>query len=137
MKLDNKSKVALYIYQGPKDKVSYGYTTEEQIRELKNYCEQNDLQIVKEYIDIDENRENIDILIKDAENKRFDNVLVWKSKQLGRDVDEVIGIINTLCESNINFRSYRENLETETPMGRFTIQLMAAMIEYEKKYGVA
>ena len=68
----------------------------------------------------------------DAEQKKFDVVLVWKMNRLARKSLDLMNIVEKLNSKNIAFRSYTEKYETETSTGKLQFQLMAAIAEYER-----
>src|SRR5690606_19366686 len=68
----------------------------------------------------------------DAKEGKFDEVLVWKINRLARNSVDLQQIIDTLQKHNVKFRSFTENFETETPMGRFALQMMGAVGELER-----
>jgi site-specific DNA recombinase len=94
--------------------------------------------VVKEYVDKGisgksmDGRLQLQQLLKDAENGEFDEVIVWKINRMARNQLDLLKIVDTLNKNNVTFRSYSENFETETPMGKFALQMMGAVGELER-----
>ena len=62
---------------------------------------------------------------------RPDDVLVvWKLDRLGRSLVEMMRTIDRLRQQNIKFQSLTEHFDSETPHGRFALQMHGAMAEY-------
>lgn len=62
---------------------------------------------------------------------RADDVLVvWKLDRLGRSLVEVMRTLDDLQQRKIHFQSMTEHFDSETPHGRFALQIHGAMAEY-------
>ncbi|MBG9326516.1 recombinase family protein [Corynebacterium belfantii] len=61
-----------------------------------------------------------------------DVVVVWRLDRLGRSVQHLIEIMADLQERGVEFKSLHEQIDTTTPMGRFTFHLFAALAEFER-----
>ncbi|MDQ0193568.1 DNA invertase Pin-like site-specific DNA recombinase [Paenibacillus wynnii] len=48
---------------------------------------------------------------------------------MARKSIDLLQIVDLLNKNNITFRSFSENFETETPIGRFALQMMGAVGE--------
>lgn len=68
-----------------------------------------------------------------AEAKSGDHIIVWKLDRLGRSLLHVVTTVNGFGERKINFSSLTETIDTTTPVGEFTFQIMAALAELERK----
>ena len=133
-----QKKVAIYARVSTTEQAEEGYSIDEQIRVLKGFCEKEGYVVYEEYIDRGISGKNISgrpavqKLLEDAENKKFDIVLVWKMNRLARKMVDLMNIVELLNQKNIAFRSYTEKYETETPTGKLQFQMMAAIAEYER-----
>jgi hypothetical protein len=56
--------------------------------------------------------------------------VVWKLDRLGRSLVEMMRTIDTLRRQNIKFQSITEHFDSDTPHGRFALQMHGAMAEY-------
>ena len=82
-------KVAIYIRVSTTSQVEEGYSIDEQKDKLKSYCQIKDWNVYKVYTDggfsgSNTERPALEKLIKDAKNKKFDTVLVYKLDRLSR-----------------------------------------------------
>ncbi len=71
-------------------------------------------------------------MLKDSEEKKFDIVITWKINRIARNTLELLQIVDLLEKNGIAFKSYFENFETETPMGKFSLQMMGVVGELER-----
>lgn len=138
MREQNVKKVAIYARVSTTEQAEEGYSIDEQVRVLNEYCTKEGYEVFDEYIDRGISGKNITSrpavqrLLVDAEYKAFDMVLVWKMNRLARKSLDLMSIVDKLNSKNIAFRSYTEKYETESPTGKLQFQMMAAIAEYER-----
>jgi site-specific DNA recombinase len=131
-------RVAIYARVSTEEQAEYGYSIDAQLDTLRNYCALYNKQIFGEYVDrgvsgkSTQGRYELHRLLKDAKDKQFDEVIVWKINRMARKNIDLLQIVDLLDKNNIAFRSFSENFETETPMGRFALQMMGAVGELER-----
>jgi len=70
--------------------------------------------------------------MSDARRGRFDVVLVWASDRLARSVKHFLEVLDELSRLNVEFISFRENLDTGGPLGRAFIVIISAIAELER-----
>lgn len=61
-----------------------------------------------------------------------DVLVVWKLDRLGRSLAHLLGIVNSLKEKRVGFRSLTESMDTTTPSGEFLFQVFGALAQYER-----
>lgn len=133
-----QKKVAIYTRVSTVEQAEEGYSIDEQLRVLREYCQVHGYEIYHEYADRGISGKNIKgrpglrQLLSDAANKQFDLVLVWKMNRLSRKLSDLTKIEELLKKHNIAFRSYKERYETETPSGKLQFHMMAAIAEFER-----
>ena len=131
-------KCAVYARVSTEEQAEHGYSIDAQLETLRDYCRKNNRVVVTEYVDrgisgkSTKGRLQLQRLLEDAAANKFDEVLVWKINRMARNTIDLLRIVETLNKINITFRSFSENFETETPQGRFTLQMMAAVGELER-----
>ncbi len=59
-----------------------------------------------------------------------DMLVVWKLDRLGRSLVEMMRTIDRLRADGVTFQSLTEDLDSESPQGRFFLQIHGAMAEY-------
>ena len=137
MKTTNK--VAIYVRVSTTSQVEEGYSIEEQKDKLEAYCKIKDWSVYKVYTDggfsgSNTNRPAIEQLIKDAQKKKFDTVLVYKLDRLSRSQKDTLYLIEEVFIKNgIEFLSLQENFDTSTPFGKAMIGLLAVFAQLERE----
>jgi len=109
---------------------------ETQIYDLREMAKLRGYEIVAEYTDqmsgAKSKRPGLDKLMADARRNRFDTVLVWAFDRMARSVRHFLEILDELNHLNIEFVSFRENIDTGGPLGRAMIVIVGAIAELEK-----
>jgi len=110
---------------------------EMQLRELREYAARRDWEITDEYTDHGvsgsrESRPELNRLIADAHQRKFDAVLVWKVDRFGRSLRHLVNALAELGALGVAFVSLRDNLDLSTPSGRLMFAVIGAMAEFER-----
>lgn len=110
---------------------------ESQVHDLRQLAEQRGLKIVEEYVDhgisgTRARRPGLDRMMTDARRHHFDIVLVWACDRMARSVRHFLEVLDELNHLNIEFVSYREQLDTGGPLGRAIVIIVAAIAELER-----
>lgn len=110
---------------------------ETQVHDLRSMAAQRQLQIVKEYVDhgisgTRARRPGLDEMMRDARRGRFDIVLVWACDRVARSVKHFLDVLDELNHLNIQFVSFRENIDTSGPLGRAIVVIVGAIAELER-----
>jgi DNA invertase Pin-like site-specific DNA recombinase len=71
-------------------------------------------------------------MLTDARHGHFDSVLVWACDRLARSTRHFLEVLDELNHLNIEFLSFRENLDTGGPLGRAVIVIIGAIAELER-----
>ncbi len=77
-------------------------------------------------------RPGLDALLRDAHQGKFDVVLVWAADRLARSVRHFLEVLDELNHLNIEFASFREQLDTGGPLGRAVVVIISAIAELER-----
>ena len=130
--------VAIYSRVSTYEQAEEGYSIDEQERLLTDWCKKRGYKIYKCYSDRGisgksiKGRPAMKELLKDAQEGKFNIVITWKISRIARDMLNLLEIIDILNRKGIAFRSYSEQFETETPMGKFSLHMMGAVAELER-----
>ncbi|PRY05607.1 recombinase family protein [Paraburkholderia sp. BL25I1N1] len=62
-----------------------------------------------------------------------DTLVVWRLDRLGRNLQDLIRIVNDLEQSGIKFKSVKESIDTAGPAGKLVFHLFAALAEFERE----
>ena len=114
-----------------------GQSPEMQLRELRDYAACREWQIAGEYTDHGvsgsrESRPELNRLMTDAHQRKFDAVLVWKVDRFGRSLRHLVNALAELGALGVAFVSLRDNLDLSTPSGRLMFAVIGAMAEFER-----
>lgn len=135
---DNIKKLAIYTRVSTIEQSEEGYSIDEQERLLRRWAEKNNYEVYNCYSDRGisgkaiKNRPALKDLLKDAEDKKFDMVIVWKINRISRKLIHVLEISDILEKNNIAFKSYSEAFDNSTPSGKMQFQMMALVGEFER-----
>lgn len=133
------NKVAIYVRVSTNIQAEEGYSIDEQIDKLKTYCGIKDWTVYEIYRDGGFSGGNIERpalerLIKDANNKKFDTVLVYKLDRLSRSQKDTLYLIEDVFSKNdISFLSLQENFDTSTAFGKAMIGLLSVFAQLERE----
>jgi DNA invertase Pin-like site-specific DNA recombinase len=109
---------------------------ETQLLDLQNMAAQRGYEVVQEYTDrisgAKARRPGLDELMRDARRGRFNVVLVWASDRIARSVRHFLEVLDELNRLNIEFVSFREQIDTGGPLGRAIVVIIGAIAELER-----
>jgi DNA invertase Pin-like site-specific DNA recombinase len=110
---------------------------ETQVHDLRLLAQQRGLEIVQEYVDhgvsgTRTRRPGLDQMLRDARHGRFDVVIVWACDRMARSVRHFLEVLDELNRLNIEFVSFREQLDTGGPLGRAVVIIVSAIAELER-----
>jgi DNA invertase Pin-like site-specific DNA recombinase len=109
---------------------------ETQLYDLRQMAQQRGYQIVEEYTDrisgAKAKRPGLDAMMSDGRRGRFDVVLVWASDRIARSVKHFLDVLDELNRLNIEFISFREQIDTGGPLGRAVVVIIGAIAELER-----
>ena len=131
-------KVAIYCRVSTTEQAEEGYSIGEQKKLLTYECEKNGNTVYKIYSDEGISGKNITArpalkeLLNDANEGKFDSVMVWKINRIGRNLKDVLDMVDLFDRNNITFKSATEPFDTTTPGGRMHFQMVALIGEFER-----
>jgi DNA invertase Pin-like site-specific DNA recombinase len=109
---------------------------ETQLYDLRQMAGQRGLEIVQEYADrisgAKARRPGLDQMMTDARRGRFDVVLVWASDRIARSVKHFLEVLDELGRLQVEYVSFRENIDTGGPLGRAIVIIIGAVAELER-----
>ena len=62
-----------------------------------------------------------------------DTLYVESISRLGRSTKDLLNIIDTLNDKNVTLISHKENIDTDTPTGKFMLTVFAALSQLERE----
>jgi DNA invertase Pin-like site-specific DNA recombinase len=109
---------------------------ETQLHDLKQMAAQRGYEIVAEYTDrlsgAKARRPGLGDLLRDARRGRFDVILVWASDRIARSTRHFLELLDEFNQLNIEFVSFREQIDTAGPLGRAIVIIIGAIAELER-----
>jgi DNA invertase Pin-like site-specific DNA recombinase len=128
-------KTAIYARVSTQDQ-----TCESQLRELREYAARRGWNIACEYVDTGwsgakASRPELDRLMRDAAQRKFDCVLVWKIDRFGRSVLHLNQQLAALSSYGVRFIATSQSLDTDqsNPTSRLLLQILASVAEFERE----
>ena len=124
--------VAIYCRVSTQDQ-----SMEVQRESCTNYCISKGwtYQVYEEIISgAKSTRPKLDIMLQDIRANKFKAVLVWKLDRLGRSTIHLIQLIEEFRNRGVDFISVTQGINTNDPMGRFFLTVMAGIAELEREF---
>ena len=110
-----------------------------QTRELRDCCQRRRWAIANEYVDTGwsgakASRPQLDRLMADARQGRFEAVLVSKLDRWGRSLINSLQSVQELASMGVRFIAVTQNIDTDesNPMSRFMLHIFGAFAEFER-----
>jgi DNA invertase Pin-like site-specific DNA recombinase len=109
---------------------------ETQLYDLRQLATARGLTIVSEYTDTisgaRSKRPGLDDMMNDVRRGRFDVVLVWACDRVARSTRHFLEVLDELNHLNVEFISFREQIDTGGPLGRAIVIIVGAIAELER-----
>ena len=109
---------------------------ETQLYDLRQLAQQRGYEIVEEYTDkisgAKAKRPGLDQLMADGGRGQFQVVIVWAFDRLARSVRHFLEVLDEFNHLQIEFVSFRENIDTGGPLGRAMVVIVSAIAELER-----
>ena len=109
---------------------------ETQLYDLRQMAAQRGLEIVREITDkisgTKARRPGLEELMRDARHGKFDIVLVWACDRIARSTRHFLELLDEFNRLNIEFVSFREQIDTGGPLGRAIVVIIGAIAELER-----
>ncbi len=109
---------------------------ETQVYDLRGLATQRGYQVVQEYTDTirgaKAKRPGLEKMLSDARRGRFDVIVVWAFDRMARSVRHFLEVLDELNHLNLEFVSFRENIDTGGPLGRAMVVIIGAIAELER-----
>ena len=113
-------------------------TTEQQEIKTKEYCEKNNIQIYKIYSEVGqsgakESRPQLDVLLQDMRDKKFNTIIVLKYDRLGRSTIHLLQVLEEMKNLGIRLIAVEQNIDTSTPMGKYFVTNLCSLADLERE----
>lgn len=126
-----------YIRVSTDEQAREGISLDNQKAKIKAYCSLNDPELVGVIEDAgksgkDLNREVIRTILDLVRSRRIDAVVVYKLDRLSRRVKDTLTIMDLVDKKEVAFHSIMEKIDTKTATGRFFLNIVASMAQWER-----
>jgi len=131
-------KVAFYGRVSTQEQVE-GTSLESQLSEFRRWAGYHNHEVTGEYLDEGKSgtsadgRDGLRQAMGDARAGCFEAVVVTKLDRFFRNLRVLLNYIDELHQGKVKFISIGENLDTSTLMGRFTLQILGVIAEWERE----
>jgi DNA invertase Pin-like site-specific DNA recombinase len=125
-------RVAIYCRVSTTDQ-----TCENQLRDLREYCQARGWPEVVEYVDhgvsgTTDRRPALDALMRAVKAKKVDVVVVAAFDRFGRSGRHLVESLETFRHYGVEFISLREAIDTGSPLGQAVFTIIAAIAQLER-----
>lgn len=111
--------------------------TDNQMIRLREIAQNRGYEVFDEYVDIasgrNANRPNLDRMMKDAKQHRFDKIIAVKLDRIARSVTNLNNLMNDLYAWNVGIEFIDQPIDTTTPAGKMILTILGAMAEFERE----
>ena len=108
-----------------------------QHQELVALCQRSGWEIVRTYRETASGTKGVDHrpelkrLLLEARQRRFDKLLVWSADRLARSMRHLVNVLGELHDVDVEIFSYRQGVDTSTPLGAMLWQFLGIFAEFE------
>ncbi len=109
-----------------------------QEKQLREYCSYHRLEIHDLYTDAGisgahtDNRPGFQRMMREAREGKFTTVIVAKIDRISRNLADLLDLIHTLEQNQVDFISISQQFDTSTPMGRLTLNILGSFAQFER-----
>lgn len=132
-------KVAIYIRVSTTEQAEEGFSLAAQEKSLVKWCCDHENEVYNVYADEGISAKDITHrpqflqLMEDAQDKKFELVLVWALSRFTRSVSDLYNTLDTLLHLDISFVSLTESFDTTSAMGRAMIGICGIFAQLERE----
>lgn len=105
--------------------------------DLHKYCEFRNWKIAAEYRDdavsgTKKSRPELDKMMAEIRRGRFNVLLVWSYDRFARNAAHLVNTLDLLHSLKVDFASYRQQIDTTTPLGNMMFMVFAGIAQMER-----
>lgn len=130
------TRAALYMRVSSTEQAREGDSIPAQREALRQYAKDHEMIVADEYLDdgvsgTRADRDELSRLLRDVEAGRIDIILITKLDRLYRSIKHYLNMMDTLDRCHVGWLAIWENYDTTTPQGRFIVNSMMSIAQYE------
>ena len=114
-------------------------TVSNQLNDLREVANRSGWEVIDHYLDEGisgskgrDKRPEFDRLLKDANRKKFDGILVWSIDRLGRSLQHLVSFLNDIQVKDIDLYVQQQGIDTATMTGKMMFQMCGVFAEFER-----
>ncbi len=116
-----------------------GSSLETQKKLITDFCKNHDIKLDKIIVDEGisgsgdktDKRDGYNSVMSMIDNGEVNTLVVISISRWGRNLGEIYKSVQMMEQKNVKFLSIKENIDTSSPYGRFTINLLSSLYEME------
>ena len=120
-------------------RISQENSVETQRKMINDFCEKNSIPIDDVIVDFGVSgsgektkmRDGYNTILKLIEEGKVESLVVISLSRWGRNLGEIYKSVELMVEKEVSFYSIKENIDTSSIYGRFTINLLSSLYEME------
>ncbi len=117
-----------------------GQDTEMQLREIQAYLKAHNLTDYEVFEDkgvsgTKDSRPGLNRLMGEVKQRKIQMVICWKLDRLFRSLRHILNTLEDFEKHGVTFVALRDNIDLNTVSGRFMMQILAAVGEFEAAIG--
>lgn len=108
-----------------------------QFEELEALCRRSGWEVARVYREKVSGTKGADArpqlrqLLVDAKRRHFEKVIVWSADRLARSMRHLVTVLGELNDCGVHIFSYKQGIDTATPMGSMLWQFLGIFAEFE------
>lgn len=132
-------RAAIYIRVSTLDQAREGYSLAAQRKALEAWARDNGYEIYSIYEDPGISGKDIDHrpamlqMLTDADDGKFDIILVWAISRLTRSVSDLYNTWERISKRDIDIKSYTEPFDTSSVIGRAMMGILGVFAQMERE----
>lgn len=113
-------------------------TTEQQEVKTKEYCQRNNISVYKIYSEVGQSgakssRPQLDLLLQDMRDKKFNTIVVLKYDRLGRSTIHLLQVLEEMKNLGVRLIAVEQNIDTSTAMGKYFVTNLCSLADLERE----
>lgn len=132
-------RIGIYVRVSTDEQAKEGYSIPAQLRMLNAWAVVKGATDIIEYVDDGYSAKNlrrpaVQRLIADCKARKLDTVIIWRLDRFSRNLrDMLVTIEDVFKTNNVEFVSATENIDTSTPSGRLTLNILGSVAQNERE----
>lgn len=139
--MEKKLKAIGYVRVSTEEQAASGLSIEAQEAKIRQYCQLNDLELVRIYCDAGVsgkslNRPMVQEALRALHTKEAQTLVVLKLDRLSRSTRDILDLADLCQKEEWCLASLSEKLDTCSASGRLVLSVLASMVQFEREQGV-